>query len=73
MSLPDTSDDLLEYLETEEREEAVRLILPLPPSVNAYWRSIILKGAVRVLVSKEGRAFKKRCGLLAVAQRAPKL
>lgn len=42
--------------------------LPYPPSVNRVWRSIVIKGAVRVLLSSEGRAYKK-----AVAALAPKL
>jgi crossover junction endodeoxyribonuclease RusA len=38
-----------------------RLSLPYPPSANAYWRSV--KG--RVLVSREGREYKKRVAELA--------
>lgn len=50
--------------------------LPLPPSANVYWRSIIVRGSngkpkVRVLLSRAGRAFKAKCKLLALAQRAP--
>lgn len=43
------------------------LILPLPPSLNHYWRSI---GRGRVLVSAEGRLFRQRCKLLAIGQKA---
>lgn len=33
--------------------------LPFPPSVNTYWRSIVIRGAVRVLISKKGREYRK--------------
>jgi crossover junction endodeoxyribonuclease RusA len=32
--------------------------LPFPPSVNTYWRSTVIKGAVRVLISKKGRKYR---------------
>lgn len=35
------------------------LFLPEPPSANRYWRSIAIKGRVRVLLSKEARAYRK--------------
>lgn len=34
-------------------------VLPWPPSVNAIWRSIVIKGSVRVLLSKEGRKYRE--------------
>lgn len=50
------------------------LKLPLPPSANVYWRSTIQyvggKPKVRVLLSREGRAFKKAAYTLLKAQRA---
>ena len=33
--------------------------LPEPPSMNAYWRSVVIKGQVRVLLSAEGRQYKQ--------------
>jgi crossover junction endodeoxyribonuclease RusA len=33
--------------------------LPYPPSANAYWRSIVVHGRGRVVVSREAKAFKK--------------
>jgi len=42
------------------------ITLPLPPSANRYWRAI---GRGRVLVSEEGRAFKKMASLAYIAQR----
>lgn len=35
----------------------LRLVLPWPPSVNTYWRSIPLRGRVKVLISQEGRDY----------------
>lgn len=32
--------------------------LPFPPSVNHYWRSIIVNKSVRVLISKKGRQYR---------------
>lgn len=33
--------------------------LPYPPSANNYWRSIVIGGRGRVVVSKEAKTFKK--------------
>jgi crossover junction endodeoxyribonuclease RusA len=48
----------------------VRLTLPLPPSVNSYWRSVpaTRNRRARVLISEEGRRFKARCRLAAQVQ-----
>lgn len=32
--------------------------LPWPPSVNHYWRNVVINGRPRTLLSKEGRAYK---------------
>jgi crossover junction endodeoxyribonuclease RusA len=48
--------------------KAVKLTLPLPPSTNAFWRSVVIKGAVRVLVSREARAWKKLADIAVAAQ-----
>lgn len=34
------------------------LILPYPPTVNTYWRSVLIRGQPRVLLSKRGRRFR---------------
>ncbi len=34
------------------------LTLPYPPSANNYWRSIVINGSVRVLVSTQARKYK---------------
>ncbi len=36
----------------------ITLTLPWPPSVNTYWRSIVINGQVRVLISREGREYR---------------
>lgn len=33
--------------------------LPWPPSVNHYWRRVLIGGKPRTLLSKEGREFKQ--------------
>jgi len=37
----------------------VSVVLPWPPSVNRIWRSVAIRGAVRVLVSREGREYRR--------------
>lgn len=43
----------------------IRLTLPYPISANNYWRSIIAKGRVMVLVSKEAKQYKNAIALIA--------
>lgn len=42
------------------------LTLPKPISANKYWRSIVIKGQVRVLVSKEAKQFKEMVAMIAL-------
>lgn len=44
-----------------EHAQALRLTLPWPPSVNTYWRSIVLpkKRHATVLISEQGREYRK--------------
>lgn len=37
----------------------LRLVLPYPPSANRIWRSIVIRGAVRVLISREGHEYRR--------------
>ena len=37
----------------------MKLTLPLPPSLNAAYRSVTIRGHGRVLLSKDGRAYKE--------------
>jgi len=39
--------------------ETLNLTLPFPPSVNTYWRSVVINGRVRVLISQKGREYRK--------------
>lgn len=62
-----------EGIDRVARAEGLRVIaltLPLPPSVNSYWRSVPATRSRRakVLISEEGRRFKARCHLAALAQ-----
>lgn len=34
------------------------LVLPWPPTVNTYFRSVVIGGSVRVLISKRGREYR---------------
>lgn len=36
-----------------------KFTLPWPPSMNTYWRSVVIKGRVRVLLSKKGREYRR--------------
>lgn len=49
----------------------IRMTLPLPPSANRYWRSTVVHGRPRVLVSRDGREYQRRAELLAAAQLGP--
>jgi Holliday junction resolvase RusA-like endonuclease len=49
--------------------ETVMLYLPEPPSANVYWRSVVIKGRVRVLLSSEARQFKKDAEMALRSQR----
>lgn len=53
----------------------VSLVLPLPPSVNSYWRSVpaTRNRIARVLISEQGRRFKAACRRAAAAQCAKPL
>ncbi len=51
--------------------EAVRLSLPWPPSVNHYWRSILVGRRCRVVISRDGRAYRRAvCAVFATARPA---
>lgn len=51
----------------------LKFALPFPPSVNHYWRHIS-KGehAGRVLISKDGRAYRNLCVAKVIEQRVPR-
>lgn len=33
--------------------------MPFPPSVNGYWRNIVIQGRSRTVISKQGRTFRE--------------
>jgi len=41
------------------RKAVTELTLPWPPTVNTYWRSIVIGGRVRLLMSKKGRMYRE--------------
>jgi crossover junction endodeoxyribonuclease RusA len=51
--------------------QPVVLHLPLAPSVNHYWRSIVMGKSVRVLISKDGRRYKDEVKQYLAAGRFP--
>lgn len=55
----------LDALNTIRISDPIKLTLPYPPSANRYWRSIVIGGSVRVLVSSEAREYKRRCAAIA--------
>ena len=60
-----------------ETPDAVRLALPFPPSVNGYWRTAPIKGrggktAMRTMISKKGRQYRRLVAFEVVSQRAAK-
>jgi crossover junction endodeoxyribonuclease RusA len=47
----------------------IRLTLPLPPSINSYHRSVVLRGGVgKVLISATGRRWRKQAMTIAQMQ-----
>ena len=47
----------------------MRVTLPFPPSANAAWRAVVIGGNVRVLLSRDGKAFKRDAASWLQAQR----
>lgn len=52
----------------ESGPSAVSFTLPWPPTVNTYWRSIIIKGRVRVLISARGREYRENVAAAVLTQ-----
>ena len=50
----------------------IEITLPFPPSVNRYWRSVVIKGFARILLSADGRRFKDSCKKI-ISQRLEKI
>ncbi len=51
--------------------DSCTLVLPWPPSVNRYWRSLVIKGQVRVLLSSDGRSYRDSVAARVVKQGNP--
>ena len=61
--------------ETEDKSRASAMVpreltleLPWPPSVNHYWRSVLVGEHVRNLISAKGRAYKRNVGQAVLEQ-----
>lgn len=67
---PETFSDPMDYLHHDGEPEEIRVVLPLPPSVNSFWRSVPVRSgrAAKVLISEEARRWKTRAMLAAIAQ-----
>lgn len=50
--------------------DAIEIRLPWPPSVNAIWRNVVIKGKPRTLLSSDGRAYFERAAGEVLGQRA---
>lgn len=48
------------------------LDLPWAPSMNHYWRSIVIKGRPRLLVSRDGHAYQQAVAHAVMLQRVRK-
>ncbi|MDP2322552.1 MAG: RusA family crossover junction endodeoxyribonuclease [Gammaproteobacteria bacterium] len=38
---------------------SLNITLPFPPSLNRYWRHVVIGRSARVLISKEGREYRE--------------
>lgn len=48
----------------------MKLTLPLPPTTNAYWRSVVKGKRAFPILSREARAYKARMASIAAERRA---
>lgn len=58
-------------MKQSEHQEKSMIELPWPPTVNTYYRSIVIKGSVRVLISAKGRAYRKAVFAECIRQKIP--
>lgn len=53
----------------------IKLILPFPPSLNSYWRHVVINNSPRVLISRDGREYRRsvllRCNSQGVMDNPP--
>lgn len=53
-------------------EKPITLQLPWPPTLNTYWRSVVMGKGVRVLVSDKGRRYRTEVSKACMIQKAPR-
>lgn len=49
--------------------EVIKLQLPFPPSVNAYWRHVVIGKSARAIISARGRKFRQAALLILESQK----
>lgn len=49
--------------------EPLQITLPWPPSVNQYWRHVVVRRSVQVRISAEGRAYRDRVAACVLKRR----
>lgn len=37
----------------------IKITLPWPPTVNTYWRHVVMNGSARTMLSKKGRQYRE--------------
>lgn len=52
--------------------QQLKIVLPWPPTVNTYYRLVVMGKAPRVLISKRGREYREACSAHVHAQRIPR-
>lgn len=52
----------------EDGKRMITLSLPYPPTVNHYWRHIVIGRSVRAVISAQGRQYKAVCSAMARRQ-----
>lgn len=40
-------------------KQLLEIDLPYPPTVNTYWRHIVMRGSARTLISRKGRQYRE--------------
>ncbi len=47
---------------------SLQIVLPWPPSVNTYWRHVVIHGRSKTLLSAKGREYRQRAAGRLLAQ-----
>jgi len=55
-----------------EPTRSISIYLPWAPSVNGYWRHVVMGKRVATILSEEARAYRKAVAQQVIAQRVPR-